>query len=390
MTSSSIKSGPLAGYKVVELAGIGPAPYAGQMLADLGADVIVIDRPGAGIKAIDGRGKKSIILDLKKPEAIAVLLKIVAGCDVLIEGLRPGVTERLGVGPDACHAVNPKLIYGRMTGWGQTGPWSQMAGHDINYISMTGALHAMGKDGAPPTPPLNLVGDFGGGSMFLVTGIIAALLRAEKTGKGDIVDAAIVDGVNSLMSFIYGMAGAGAWNMERENNLLDGAAPFYRCYATSDGKFLAVGCIEPQFFAAMMERLALDSETYGGQHDRATWPEQHAKLEGEFASKTRDEWEAIFAGTDACVSPVLDYAESATHPANSARHTHVQQPGWTHPQIAPRFASQALAQQFNIAAKGAAYADILANAGYNESDVAELLSGGAVLGSGPVKYTVEV
>jgi alpha-methylacyl-CoA racemase len=379
MTTSSDKSGPLAGYKVVELAGIGPGPYAGQLLSDFGADVIVIDRPGPGMKGVDGRGKRSIQLDLKKPEAVSALLKIVAGCDVLIEGLRPGVTERLGVGPDACHAVNPKLVYGRMTGWGQSGPWSQMAGHDINYISMTGALNAMGKDGEPPMPPLNLVGDFGGGSMFLVTGIIAALLRAEKTGQGDIVDAAIVDGVNSLMSFVYGMQGSGAWNTKRENNLLDGAAPFYRCYATSDGKFMSVGCIEPQFFAAMMERLSLDQGSYGGQHDRSVWPTQHAALTAEFASKTRDEWEAVFAGTDACVTPVLDYAEAASHPANIARQTHISQPGWTHPQIAPRLASQPLAEEFEIAEKGAAYAEILADAGFTVAETQALVGGGAVV-----------
>jgi alpha-methylacyl-CoA racemase len=379
MTSLPAASGPLSGYKVIELAGIGPGPYAGQLLADMGAEVIVIDRPGPGMRGVDGRGKKSIILDLKKPDAIAALLKLVGQSDVLIEGLRPGVTERLGIGPAECRAVNPKLIYGRMTGWGQTGPWSQMAGHDINYISMTGALHAMGKDGAPPMPPLNLVGDFGGGSMFLVTGIIAALLRAEKTGQGDIVDAAIVDGVNSLMSFVYGMHGAGAWNVGRENNLLDGAAPFYRCYKTSDGKFMAVGCIEPQFFGAMMDRLAVDSAEYGGQHDRTRWPSQHAALEAEFAAKTRDDWEAIFAGTDACVTPVLYYMEAAAHPANSARQTHVTEPGWTHPQIAPRLASQPLPEHFEIAAKGEAYKEILQLAGLSDTEISELVSNGAVL-----------
>jgi alpha-methylacyl-CoA racemase len=379
MATTATGSGPLAGYRIVELAGIGPGPYAGQLLADLGAEVIVIDRPGAGAKAIDGRGKRSLVLDLKQPAAIDALLKIVAGCDVLIEGLRPGVTERLGIGPAQCHAVNPKLVYGRMTGWGQSGPWSQMAGHDINYISMTGALYAMGTQGQPPAPPLNLVGDFGGGSMFLVTGIIAALLRAEKTGQGDIVDAAIVDGVNSLMSFIYGMHGLGAWNAARANNLLDGAAPFYRCYATSDKKFVAVGCIEPQFFAAMMERLSLDQERYGAQHYRALWADQHAMLEAEFASKSRDEWEDIFAGSDACVTPVLDYLEAIEHPANTARHTHIAQPGWTHPQIAPRLASQSLSEQFDIAVKGGDYAEILSGAGISDAQIADLLASGAVV-----------
>ncbi len=370
--------GPLTGIRIIELAGIGPAPYAGQLLADMGADVIVIDRPGPGRKAIDARGKRSIVLDLKQAAAIETLLKLVARSDVLIEGLRPGVTERLGVGPEACHGVNPKLIYGRMTGWGQSGPFAQMAGHDINYIGMTGALNAMGRKGEPPMPPLNLVGDFGGGSMFLVTGIIAALLRAEKTGQGDIVDAAIVDGTNSLMSFVYGMAGLGQWRAARESNLLDGATPYYRCYTTLDGKFMAVGCIEPQFFAAMMERLPIDVQTYGGQNDFGRWAQQHQILESVFAAKSRDEWEAVFAGTDACVTPVLDYVEAAMHPANTARQTHISEPGWTHPQIAPRLASAALAEGFAIPEKGGDYSSILTQAGLNKSEVAALVATGAV------------
>lgn len=371
--------GPLSGYRIVELSGIGPGPYAGQLLADLGADVIVVERPGPSLRGIDLRGKRSVTLDLKKPAAVAALLNIVARADAMIEGLRPGVTERLGIGPAACHAVNPKLVYGRMTGWGQAGPWSQMAGHDINYIAMTGALHAMGKNGEPPMPPLNLVGDFGGGSMFLVTGIIAGLLRAEKTGQGDIVDAAIVDGVNSLMSFVYGMAGAGAWQSARQANLLDGAAPFYRCYQTADEKFVAAGCIEPQFFAAMMARLPIDASVYGGQHDRSRWAQQHRLLETAFASKTRDEWEAVFAGSDACVTPVLDYAEAAVHPANTARQTHIATPGWTHPQIAPRLASQTLADGFVRPDKGSSYAAILDDAGYSAADIADLVATGAVI-----------
>ncbi len=373
------REGPLAGYTVVELAGIGPGPYAGQMLADMGADVIVVERSGAGMRGIDARGKRSIIMDLKQPGAAAVLLKIVAKADVLIEGLRPGVTERLGVGPDACHGVNPKLIYGRMTGWGQTGPFSHMAGHDINYISVTGALNAMGNAGQPPMPPLNLVGDFGGGSMFLVTGIIAALLRAEKTGQGDIVDAAIVDGVNSMMGFIYGMHGSGAWQTVREANLLDGAAPYYRCYTASDGKFVAVGCIEPQFFAAMMERLPVDIDAYGKQNDRARWPAQHQILENVFAQKTRDEWDAIFSGSDACVTPVLDYQEAAVYTANTARQTHIIGAHWTHPQNAPRLASQLQATDFTVPTKGGDYEAILAGAGFNDADIAALASSGVVV-----------
>ena len=381
MTDSSLKSGPLRGIKVVELAGIGPGPYAGQLLADMGADVVVIDRPGGSLvpKAIDGRGKRSLILDLKKPEAVTALLKLVKTADVLIEGLRPGVTERMGVGPDACHAVNSGLIYGRMTGWGQTGPWSQMAGHDINYIGMTGVLNAIGKDGQPPVPPLNMVGDFGGGSMFLVNGILAALVERGRTGKGNIVDAAIVDGTNSLMSFVHGMAGLGQWRTRREANLLDGAMPFYRCYMTSDGKFMAVGCIEPQFFAAMMERLPMDLATYGAQHDRSAWAKQHELLEDVFATRTRDQWEAVFAGTDACVTPVLDYVEAASHPANAERQAFVQDGRWLHPQVAPRLATQKLATHFEIATKGGDYAAILSEAGLGDDHISQLIAAGAVV-----------
>ena len=376
----SARQGPLNGIKVIELAGIGPGPYAGQLLADMGADVVVVDRPGPALpKAVDGRGKRSIMLDLKKPEAVEALLKMVASTDVLIEGLRPGVTERMGVGPDACHAVNPKLIYGRMTGWGQTGPWSQMAGHDINYISMTGVLNAIGKAGQPPVPPLNMVGDFGGGTMFLVTGILAALVERATTGRGNIVDAAIIDGTHSLMSFVHGMAGLGQWRTDREANLLDGAAPFYRCYGTSDGKFVAVGCIEPQFFAAMMERLPIDKESYGGQHDHSKWAQQHKMLEDVFASKTRDEWEAIFALTDACVTPVLDYVEAASHPANAERKAVVKDGKWLHPQIAPRLSSQTQADSFTIASRGGDYAAVLGEAGLAAADIETLVSGGAVV-----------
>ena len=377
----STRTGPLNGVKVIELAGIGPGPYAGQLLADMGADVVVIDRPGNAIvpKGVDGRGKRSIVLDLKKPEAVEALLKLIATADVLIEGLRPGVTERMGVGPAACHAVNSRLIYGRMTGWGQSGPWSQMAGHDINYIGMTGMLNATGNSDRPPPPPLNMVGDFGGGSMFLVTGILAALLERATTGKGTVVDAAIIDGTHSLMSFVHGMAGMGLWSTAREGNLLDGAAPYYRCYATSDGKFMAAGCIEPQFFAAMMERLPIDAEVYGHQLARAQWPEQHKMLEAVFATKTRDAWEAIFARTDACVTPILDYVEAATHPANAERQAVVADGKWLHPQIAPRLSGHKQADSFVIATKGADYETVLTEAGLAADDVAELVSAGAVI-----------
>lgn len=373
------RQGPLSGYKVVELEGIGPGPYVGQLLADFGADVVVVDRPGGRPSAQDDRGKRSIILDMKKPEGVKALMALVKTADVLIEGLRPGVTERLGIGPEECHAVNPRLVYGRMTGWGQSGPWSQMAGHDINYISMTGALNAIGKDGEPPVPPLNMIGDFGGGSMFLVSGILAALVAREKSGKGDVVDAAIIDGTSSLMSFIYNMHGTKAWHTARAANLLDGAAPYYRCYKTSDDKFVAVGCIEPQFFAAMMERLPIDTEDYGRQNDRALWPEQHKRLEAVFASESRDHWEQLFSNTDACVTPVLDYVEAAAHPVNTERQSHIADAPWIHPQIAPRLESQALASAFDIPQSGGSLHDVLTEAGYDEQMIAKLVaSGGAI------------
>lgn len=330
-------SRPLDGYRIVELAGIGPGPYAGMLLSDMGADVILVNRPGFMIPSVHDRGKTSIAVDLRKPEGVQLVLDLVAESDALIEGLRPGVVERLGIGPEACHAVNPKLVYGRMTGWGQTGPWAKTAGHDLNYISITGALAAMGQAGQPPHPPLNFVGDYGGGTMFLVSGMLAALLQAERTGKGDVVDAAMIDGVNSMMSMFYSLAGVGQWTPERESNLLDGGMPFYRCYETSDGKFMAVGCIEPQFFALFLELAEIDPEDFGPQMDRAQHGAQHAKLEALFKTKTRDEWAGIYDGTDACVSPVLDYTEAPNHPQNAARGGLKQSGPFIHPRSAPVF-----------------------------------------------------
>ncbi len=368
---------PLIGYKILELAGIGPGPYAGQLLNDLGAEVTVVDRapsgnPAMDMAAIDARGKKSIIVDIKTAEGAEIILKLAEKSDVLIEGLRPGVMERLGIGPDACQARNPKLIYGRMTGWGQEGPWSKMAGHDINYISMTGALNAIGPANAPPPPPLNMIGDFGGGSMFLVTGLLAALLKAEKTGQGDIVDASIIDGTASLMSFIHGMAGRGQWQAQRAANLLDGAAPYYRCYETADAKYMAVGCIEKQFFAEMMDRLPIDKQAYGKQNDFSKWPAQQAMLATVFASKSRDEWEAIFALTDACVTPVLNYQEAANHPVNLKRNAYIQEGQWNHPQMAPRFGGSKLYDAFTLTPKGAQGRTILNDLGYDDNDITKL------------------
>ena len=374
-------TGPLVGYRVIEVTGIGPGPYAGQLLADLGAEVICIQRPNAGVlpssggvPSIDNRGKKSIVLDLKKPAAITILKKLVATADVLTEGNRPGVMERLGIGPEACHEINPKLIYGRMTGWGQTGPWANKAGHDINYISITGALNAIGKDGEPPMPPVNLVGDYGGGSMVLVMGILSALLQAEKTGHGDVIDAAIIDGVSSLMGIIYTLAGLKQWTPKRESNLLDGGAPFYRCYKTSDEKFMAVGCIEPQFFAIMLDKLEIDSKQFGGQYDPKYRSAQHKQLETIFASKTRDEWSDLFDGTDACITPVLDYVEATQHPQNIARGGLKKHDPYTHPRTVPAFSSRPHEPSFTIANKAGDTKDILAEIGYNAEEIEQFIN----------------
>ena len=372
---------PLSGFRIIELAGIGPGPYAGQLLADMGAELILINRPGAmgDIPMISNRGKKTIKLDLRKPEGVAVLLDLVKTADAIFEGLRPGVVERLGIGPEQCHAVNSKLVYGRMTGWGQTGPWAKMAGHDINYISITGALAAMGKKGEPPAPPLNLVGDFGGGAMFLVTGLLAALLKAEKTGEGDVVDAAMIDGTSSLMTIFYSLAGLGRWSAERESNLLDGAMPYYRCYTTQDKKFMAVGCIEPQFFAEMLSKLGIDPQDFGPQNRTGHHAEQHKKLETLFASKTRDEWAVLFDGSDACVSPVLTYEEAAEHPQNRARGGLKKQGPFMHPRSAPVFMSNSDDATFSIPNGHADAEDILTSLGYDADKIASL-SEGKVIG----------
>ncbi len=377
--SKTAGAGVLAGVTVVELAGIGPAPYCGQLLADMGAEVILVDRPGANMYLVHNRAKRSIALDLRKDGAADVVLALVKKADILIEGLRPGVAERLGVGPEACHAVNGKLIYGRMTGWGQSGPWSTMAGHDINYVSITGALEAMGDADRPPPPPLNLVGDFGGGSLFLLSGILAALYRAEKTGAGDVVDAAIIDGVNSMMGIIHSLAHIKHWSPARQRNLLDGGAPYYRCYRTKDDRFMAVGCIEPQFFAEMLRRLEISPEDYGGQNDFAKWRSQHELLETTYAQKTRDEWAELFDGADACVTPVLDYTEAAAHPQNAAREALVHHGDVTMPGPAPRFRDTPIRINPNVQPVSTDARALLAEVGFAETEVDQLIGGGIVI-----------
>jgi alpha-methylacyl-CoA racemase len=326
--------------RVVELAGIGPAPHACMLLADLGADVLRIDRPGGPVVRLGGpdllaRGRQSVVLDLKQPSAAEVVLRLVERADVLVEGNRPGVTERLGVGPDACLERNPRLVYARMTGWGQDGPWASYVGHDINYAGLTGALAAVGERGRKPVPPLNLVADFGGGSMFCVTGILAALVERSVSGLGQVVDAAMVDGVTSLMAMFYSVKAGGGWSEQRGTNLLDGGAPFYDTYECADGEYVAVGALEPQFWAEVVDVLRLHDAP--GQADVARWPELRERMTAMFLTRTRDEWTAVFEGRPACVTPVLHLGEAADHPHLAARGSTVEVDGVVQPAPAPRF-----------------------------------------------------
>ena len=331
-------AGPLSSLKVLEFSGLGPAPLAGQLLADLGAQVTTVDRapPKDDPTDINRRGKSSVVLDLKSAEGLAIAKDLIASHGVVIEGFRPGVMERLGLGPDDCPDTT---IYARMTGWGQTGPWAQMAGHDINYLGLTGALHAMGTAGTPPVPPLNLVADYGGGTMFLIFGILAAVIERGVTGKGRVVDAAMVDGVPAMMGLIHGMLAQGRWTETRNANWLDGAAPFYRCYACADGKFMAVGALEPQFYALLLQGLGLPDAYIDTQNDTSLWAERTAEFAAIFATKPRDAWAAIFDGSDACVTPVLTFSEAAAHPHVAARGSLAHRDGVLQSGIAPRFST---------------------------------------------------
>ncbi|MCH2192123.1 MAG: CoA transferase [Gammaproteobacteria bacterium] len=335
--------GPLSGKRIIEIKGIGPGPYAGMVLADLGAQVLVVERasspnPSGIPTAIDlcSRGKKSIALDLKNPEGVNTLLKLVESADAILEGFRPGVVEKLGIGPEQCMQRNPKIVYGRITGWGQEGPLSQSAGHDLNYIALTGAANAIGTH-AQPTPPLNIIGDYAAGSLFLVVGMLSAMIEASDSGKGQVVDSAITDGSAHLMSMFYSLTKAGAWGVGRQRNLLDGGAPFYRAYRTSDNKFIAVAPIEPHFFAEMVKLAGLSSDYIKMQNNPKHWPQMHEDFAKHFASKTRDEWAEIFEGSDACVTSMLDYQEALAHDHNIARQTYVDVDGDTQPAPAPRF-----------------------------------------------------
>jgi alpha-methylacyl-CoA racemase len=336
--SSAHASGPLAGFRIVEFAGIGPGPFACMMLADMGAEVVTLDRIGAkkNLKSAAGRGRTVVEIDLKDNAAIAQVLDLLEHADALIEGFRPGVMERLGLGPELIQARNPRLVYGRMTGWGQEGPLAQAAGHDINYIAVTGALAAIGPADRP-IPPLNLVGDFGGGALYLVVGVLAALLEAKQSGKGQVVDAAMCDGAASLMSMFFDLMAMGRWTEGRESNFLDGGAHFYGVYQCACGKFISIGSIEPQFYALLRQLVGLSDEGFDAQMDRAAWPTLRQELAEVFKTKTREEWCKIMEGTDVCFAPVLTMAEAPLHPHVAAREIFVNRHGVTQPAPAPRF-----------------------------------------------------
>jgi alpha-methylacyl-CoA racemase len=379
--------GPLKGLRVIELAGIGPGPFCAMLLADMGADVVRIDRTeasGLGVPMdkrfdINGRNRRSVALDLKAPAGRAAVLRLIGGADILIEGFRPGVAERLGLGPADCHAINPGLVYGRMTGFGQSGPMAMAAGHDLNYIALTGALHAIGPAGGKPVPPLNLVGDYGGGALYLAMGLLAALHERTQSGRGQVVDAAMVDGAASLASIFYGMTASGRWSNQRGDNLLDGGAPFYDTYETSDGKYVSIGALEPKFFAEMAERIGLNARFIKGQHDRRLWPEMRAEMTRLLRAKTRDEWCKLLEGSDACFAPVLSIEEAPQHPHAQARQAVIDVAGVVQPGPAPRFDRSTPETVRPAPATGAHTDEVLAEAGFSADEIAALHAAGAAL-----------
>jgi alpha-methylacyl-CoA racemase len=376
--------GPLHGLRVIELAGIGPGPFCAMLLADLGADVVRIDRTEAsdlGVPMdrrydINARNRRSVALDLKRSAGRDAVLRLAARADVLIEGFRPGVAERLGLGPADCHALNPGLVYGRMTGFGQSGPLAQAAGHDLNYIALTGALHAIGPAGGKPVVPLNLVGDYGGGALYLALGLLAALHERNRSGRGDVVDAAMVDGAASLASIFYGLSASGRWSEQRGANLLDGGAPFYDTYETADGKHVAIGALEPKFFAELAQRIGLDARFVKGQYDRRLWPELRAAMAAILRGRTRDEWCALLEGSDACFAPVLSMAESPQHAHARTREAFIDIGGVVQPGPAPRFDRSTPDAVRPAPAPGEHTDQVLAEAGFSADEIAALHAAG--------------
>ena len=376
--------GPLRGIRVVEIAGIGPGPFAAMMLADLGADVVRVDRadrvrdqiPDTPHFDVLNRGRRSVGVDLKHPDGVETVLKLVESADGLIEGFRPGVAERLGIGPDECLPRNPRLVYGRMTGWGQDGPYASMAGHDINYIALSGVLGAIGREGEVPVPPVNLAGDFGGGGMLLALGMVAGMLEARTSGQGQVVDASMVEGSALLITMIYGMHGLGAWG-PRGTNLLDTGAWFYDVYECADGEYISLGSLEPQFFAEMVEKLGIDAQGID-QNDRSTWPEMRVRLTEAVKAKPRDEWCQILDGSDVCFAPVLSLAEAPEHSHNAARGTFVEVGGVPQPGPAPRFSRTPPQVVRPAPHPGEHTAEALADWGFDAAGVAALQESGAV------------
>lgn len=377
--------GPLNGFKIIELAGIGPGPFCGMMLADMGAEVIRVERIAAAQateapKDVLTRNRRSIAVDLKNPKGVETVLRLVEGADGLIEGFRPGVTERLGLGPEQCQARNPRLVYGRMTGWGQEGPMAQAAGHDINYISLAGALHAIGRPGERPVPPLNLVGDFGGGGMLLAYGMVCGLLEVTKSNEGQVIDAAMVDGTAALMAMFYSMSASGAFDTQRGTNLLDGGAHFYDTYETADGEHVSIGSIEPQFYALLMEKAGLDAEYFQPQMNKGRWGELKAKLTEVFLTKTQAEWCDIMEGSDVCFAPVLNLIDAATHPHNVARNSYQEVAGVLQQAPAPRFSRTPAEAIQAPRVPGEDSASVLADFGLTATEVAQLTEQGVVSG----------
>jgi alpha-methylacyl-CoA racemase len=380
-------TGPLAGFRVLELAAIGPVPFAGALLADMGADVVRVDRlarkpgePTAQSERFDfyNRNKRSIAVDLKQAAGVKAVLQLVKNTDVLLEGFRPGVTERLGLGPETCRAINPRLVYGRMTGWGQTGPMAMEAGHDINYLALTGALHAIGEAGRPPVPPLNLVADLGGGAMYLAVGILAAAMHARQSGQGQVVDAAMIDGVTSLMSAFQAFRQQGTWADERGRNIVDGGAPYYGCYETLDAKYIAVGAMEAPFYAALLDVLGLGSERLPAQNEPSTWPALRARFAQVFLTRTRDDWMKLAAGRDACMSPVLSIDEAPLHPQMVARQVYMTFDGLRHPSPAPRFSGTPGSVQRPTPTPGQHNQEVLSQWGFDAAQIAQLKADRAI------------
>jgi alpha-methylacyl-CoA racemase len=382
--------GPLQGVRVVELAGIGPAPFCGMLLADLGAEVLRIDRVSGGGygMAVDprfeplNRGKRSVALDLKSPGGVSLILALCSRADALIEGFRPGVMERMGLGPTVALQRNARLVYGRVTGFGQEGPLSQAAGHDLNYLALAGVLHGIGQPDEPPPPPLNVVADMGGGGMLLALGLVAALFEARVSGKGQVIDAAMVEGSSALQSMIHGLMHAGIWQERRGENLLDGGAHFYRCYETRDGKYVSVAAIEPQFYAELLRRLKLEASEFEPQLDRARWPQMGERLAGVFRTKTRDEWCQLLEGTDACFAPVLSMDEARSHPHNQARGSFVEVEGFAQPGPVPRFSRTGCQVRGAPAIPGQHTRSALSDWGIDPGEVERLIAQGALLQAG--------